>query len=119
MSTAIAVVLVLHGIAHLVGFAVPWRLTKGSQQAYKTTIIGGRDVGPMGIRFIGIFYLALAVAFVAMAYGAFADASWWPQYTLFISGLSLFLCIVNWPDTKIGLVLNIIIIAYLVITGGK
>ncbi len=85
---------------------------------YRTTIIGGRDVGPTGIRLIGIFYLVLAVAFIAMAYGAYTHALWWPKFTLFISGMSLFMCIVNWPDTRIGLALNLVLIVYLMITGG-
>lgn len=118
MNIVIPILLLLHGIAHLVGFVVPWQLTKNSRQAYKTTIIGGRDVGPSGIRLIGIFYLVLALAFAGMAVGAWMESLWWPRYTLFISGMSLFMCIVNWPDTKIGLVLNLVIIAYLMITGG-
>lgn len=118
MHIAIAIILALHGIAHLPGFVVPWQLTRNAREPYRTTIIGGRDVGPMGMRFIGIFYLVLAVVFIGMAYGAYSQAPWWPQYTLFACGMSIFMCIVNWPDTKIGLVLNLIIIAYLIITGG-
>jgi len=113
MTIAFSILLLLHGLAHLVGFLVPWQLTKGSRTGYKTTIVGGRDVGASGMRLIGIFYLLLAVAFVAMAIGSYLGTPWARQGTLFVAGMSLFMCVVNWPETRVGLIVNVVIIGYL------
>lgn len=51
---ALAGFLLLHGVAHLVGFAVPWRLVRSEEVPYKTTILSGTvDVGDVGIRILG------------------------------------------------------------------
>ena len=42
MSLVVAVVLVAHGVAHLIGFVVPWRLMTLPEMPYKTTLFAGR-----------------------------------------------------------------------------
>jgi hypothetical protein len=65
MRFALAALLMAHGVAHLVGFVVPWRLVASQEVAYRTTILASAiDVGDAGIRMLGIVWLLAAAAFV-------------------------------------------------------
>jgi hypothetical protein len=68
---ALAGVLVIHGVAHLVVFAVPWRLATLAEMPYGTTLLGGRiDAGHGGIRVVGPLWPGAILAFL-VAGGAF------------------------------------------------
>ena len=65
MRFVIAFFLIAHGMAHLVGFWCHRQLAKPRDFSYKTTIASGAiDVGDIGIRLVGIFWLLTAAAFV-------------------------------------------------------
>jgi hypothetical protein len=66
MRFALAALLMAHGVAHLVGFVVPWRLVASQEVAYRTTILASAiDVGDAGIRMLGIVWLLAAAALCA------------------------------------------------------
>ena len=68
MRFLVAFLLLAHGIAHVPGFLVNWQLAVFPDLAYRTTIFGTTvDVGPHGIRLIGLCWLGLAAVFVALA----------------------------------------------------
>ena len=51
MRLALVALLAAHGIAHLPGFAVPWRLMTSAELPYKTTAFGGAiEIGDTGAR---------------------------------------------------------------------
>ena len=55
MRLFFAVFLLMHGIAHLVGFVVPWKLAEMEDAPYKTTIFLDKiDLGDTGIRINGV-----------------------------------------------------------------
>jgi hypothetical protein len=90
--------LVVHGIAHLVGFVVPWRLLVSADMPYKTTILAGRlDVGANGIRLVGVLWLLVG----AMTIGA--GMAW----------------LVNWPDPIVLTAAAILFSLALCIVGGS
>ena len=109
-------VLVLHGIAHLVGFIAPWRLLEMSELPYKTTVLGGAiDLGDAGIRVVGLFWLIATIGFAAAAMGLLTHEPWWRGLALACTGLSLVLTLSEWPRTKFGVGLNLAILAALVL----
>ena len=56
MRSALAALLIAHGVAHLVRFVVPWKLLSTVEMPYRTTILGGvTDVGDAGARALGVF----------------------------------------------------------------
>ena len=67
MHFPFAAFLIAHGVAHLVGFVVPWKLVSTAEVPYRTTILG------------------------------------W----------SIVLCVVGWPEARIGLVVNVVLLAVL------
>ena len=117
MRFIIASVLAVHGIAHLVGFIAAWQLMTLPELPYRTTVLGGGiDVGTPGIRVVGILWLAAAVACVIAGIALWLGTPWAMTFAFGTVIASLAMCVVGWPDARIGLVLNLILIAALVLT---
>jgi hypothetical protein len=112
----LAVLLLGHGFAHLVGFVVPWRLAKLEEMPYKTTLLGGRwDVGDAGIRGMGILWLLVGGAFLVLG-GTAALTGVLPGPALLgVAAASTVLCVLGWPDSKLGLPVNVVIVALFVL----
>ena len=109
----IAFLYVVHGFAHLVGFIVSWRLAKMEEMPYRTTLLNGTvDVGHAGIRIVGILWLLTALAFLGIATGMLTHWDGWLNASIIIAGFSTLLCILGWPDARIGLFLNLVILAF-------
>jgi hypothetical protein len=116
MKYVIAIVLVIHGFAHWVGFVVPWRIAKLEEAPYKTTLLGGRlDVGDAGIRMVGLLWLLAGISFFVSGIALLASAGWWFSYTLVVAGISLVLCILGLPEAKLGIPVNVVIMLYLLV----
>ena len=115
MRIVLAVLLLAHGIAHLPGFLVNWQLRSFAEMPYRTTVLGGSvDVGDGGIKTIGLAWLALSVLFVIAMGATLMRATWWQPSVYAAVGLSTVLCVVGWPDARLGLVANAVILLLLV-----
>ena len=109
-----AIVLVGHGLVHLLGFVVPWQLASLEEMPYKTTLLSGAlDVGGRGIRVVGLLWLLAAIGFVVAGVAVFTLHPWWGGVTLGVTLFSLVLCILGWPDSQFGLLINLVILAIL------
>jgi hypothetical protein len=116
MRMILAILMVLHGVAHLPGFVNEWRLASLEGLPYRTTILAGRlDLGEQGIRVVGTLWLAAAIAFWAAGAGAFADRPWWIPVAALVALASLVLSLVELPEAKIGVLVNLVILAGLFI----
>jgi hypothetical protein len=111
MTTLLALFLLAHGLAHVAGFVAAWQLGDPQKIPHITTILGGRvDVGETGIRAIGVLWLLVGLAFVAvggLALFRFAD---WRTAALAVSVVSLLMCLVGWPEARVGLLLNAVLV---------
>lgn len=118
MRIALAFLMTLHGVAHLVSFIEAWRLIPEAGFPYKTTIFAGRvDLGDAGTRAFGMIWLVVAVAFMLAAAGAVVDATWWTPLALGVAASSLILSSVELPQARPGLAINLAIIATLLVGG--
>ena len=114
MRILLAIVLLGHAFAHLPGFLVFWRLATLKELPYGTTLVAGSiDVGDTGIRVVGILWLIAALGFAACGVGLLARTPWWLSSTVAVSTFSLVLCISGWPAARIGVVVNVAILAFL------
>ena len=114
MRFALALLMVLHGITHLAGFAGSFRLSEAANIPYKTTVLGGRvDLGNGGIRVMGILWLVLAFVFVVVAAGTALDTTWWVRVAAVVATLSLAMTLLEMPQARIGLFVNLAILAAL------
>jgi hypothetical protein len=110
MRLVLAAVLIVHGVAHLVGFVVPWKLLSTDEMPYTTRILGGMlDVGDTGVRALGVVWLVVALAFVLLGGAVLQGLSvrGWLFATL---ALSVGLCLAGWPEARIGVVLNALVL---------
>ena len=118
MQYIIGIFLILHGIVHLIGFLVQWKIVKTDEMPYSTKIFAGKfDVGHIGIRIVGLLWLIGALAFIAAGVGLIILLPWWYSLTLYAAVYSLFLSISGWPDARFGVFVNLIILAFLWIGG--
>ena len=118
MRFIIGLVLIALGLAHSLGFFVPWRIGPGKSAPYNTTILNGvADLGDVGIRAMGILWLVAALAFVAAGIGVIAASSWGGIVTLDAAMFSLILSIIGWPDSRVSVFINVAILTYLGLVG--
>jgi len=118
MRIALVALMALHGIAHLPGFVVPWRLAEVEAMPYGTTVLGGHlDVGAAGIRALGVLWLLAALTFWAAAAGAVAGSGWWVPLATAAAAASLVLCAFGWPYARLGILVNAALLALLVFRG--
>jgi hypothetical protein len=111
MRLALALLLLVHGIAHLLEFAESFRLAPAAGIPYRTTLLDGWvDVGDGGVRLLGILWLALAVGFVAVAAGMALDTTWWVDVAAVGAMVSLLMTLLEAPRAQIGLWVNIFIL---------
>ena len=116
MKIALAIFLFLHGLAHLVGFLVYWRLLKDKNIPYKTTLYPGNlEMGEDGIRLVGFFYLLTAAGFILVGYDLLAGALLWSRYIWYVTGFSILLCTTGLPDTRYGIFANVLLIIFLIL----
>jgi hypothetical protein len=116
MRLILGIFMLLHGFAHLPGFTVAWRLTDRPEMPYKTTVLGSAvNLGDVGIRIIGVMWLLGAIAFGVSGISLITRQPWWHQLALATAASSLVLTIIGWPDSRIGILVNLIIIAALIL----
>ena len=106
MRIAISLLFIAHGVAHLVGFVVPWKLMSAAEVPYRTTVVGDAiDIGDSGVRALGIAWLITALAFILIGCVMIAGGNVRPWIFVVLT-LSVVLCVLGWPDARIGLVVN-------------
>jgi hypothetical protein len=111
MRIVLAILMGLHGIAHLPGFVHAWNLTELKGLPYRTTVLAGRiDLGDVGIRAVGTLWLLTATAFLISACSLAAGKPWWLAAALATALASLVLGALGWPEAKIGVAVNVVII---------
>jgi hypothetical protein len=110
MYAAFAVFLVLHGFAHLVGFVGSWELA-ASVPPQNALLAGRIPLSLASMRWVGIFWAIIALAFVIPAVGIMRQTPWWPAATLIVAFASLVLCVLGLPQAKVGAIVDVVIIA--------
>lgn len=106
--------LVAHGVAHLQGFAISWRLLTSPDLPYHTAILDGRiDIGGAGIRALGLVWLSLAAAFVVAAILVAVRGRWAFAAVVAAALVSLLLCAVEWPFSRVGVGVNLTLLVLL------
>lgn len=116
MNFLVSVLLFIHGFAHLVGFVVTFKLKHFDETPFKTTLFYGKiDLGENGIKIFGLFWLIFSLAFFLSFLGILYEYTWGDNFTLVISILSLILCIFGLPDSKFGILINLLIISLIIL----
>jgi hypothetical protein len=107
-----AVFLAAHGLVHVVGFTVSWKLTNSDDLAYTTELFDGLvDAGAVGTRVVGVIWLLAAAAFVVAAVLLWQRSPRAVRALLGATVLSTLLCLARPREAWIGLVIDIVLLA--------
>lgn len=107
MRNALALLLLGHGIAHLPGFLVGWQLASFPELPFRTTVLAHTvDVGVVGARLVGAGWMIVSLMFVVLAAAVALRPTGWPQVLPVALALSTLLCVLGWPEARIGLLMN-------------
>ena len=109
MYIALAALIALHGLAHMVGFAAPFGYMKNPPPILTSS----------NAKILGIFWIAAAVIFVAGAIGLIRKEAWWTPVTLVGCVLSIALTAAFLPYAKIGLLVDVALVVFVFVNRGS
>jgi len=110
-TIAAATFLILHGLVHLLGSASYMRLAVINQLPYKTTFLGGLDLGVVGTAVYGGLWAVATIGFIVSAVAMLVVWKWWKPALVSVTVLSLVLTTLVWSDAPIGVIVNLVILA--------
>ena len=111
------VVLALHGLIHLLGFASYLKLTTVPTLPYKTAVLGGRlDLGSVGTSLFGLAWGVAALGFVLASAAYLFGWPWWRPALIAVTLLSLVITVLDYGPAWAGIVVNLAILAVLTLT---
>jgi hypothetical protein len=114
MKVIAIIILVLHGLIHLMGTVTYMQLGTVQGLAYKTTLLNGRwDLGAGGIGIYGALWAVTAVGFIAIAATLPFGWRWWKPVLAGIAVFSLILTALDWKVASAGAILNLVILTWL------
>lgn len=103
----------------LPGFLVIWQLRSLPELPFRTTTFAGTlAVGHLGIKAVGVGWLVVAIAFGLAALGVLVRSGWWQPLAYRAVGASVLLTVVGWPEARLSLVANVLVIV-LIVTGQR
>jgi hypothetical protein len=119
LSISVAVIAILHGLVHLMGFAAYWPLANVPELPYKTSLLNGRwEVGAAGMRLFSLLWLLAALGWVvAGVLLVFKQPSWAPLM-LGATLLSLVICILDWGAAFRGAWIDLVFLVILFVVFG-
>jgi hypothetical protein len=116
LRIVLAVGLALHGLIHVLGFVVAWRLGEVKDIAYSTSAVWGKiELGEAGARALGVAWLLGTAAFLAAALGVGLGAPWGLAATTLAAAISAVLCLAGSPAAIAGLVIDVAILLVTVV----
>lgn len=112
LTLTAALLLLVHGLIHLMGMTVYMRLGEIDGMEYRTTLLDGRwDLGSGGILVYGALWGVAAVGFTAAAAGWMAGWEPWRTVLVAVALVSLALTVLDWRNAFLGAGINVVILA--------
>jgi hypothetical protein len=112
IKTIAALILIAHGLIHLMGTIVYMKLGEIPGFNYKTTLLGGRwDLGVDGMRSFGALWIFPTVGFIIIGIALLMNLSWWRSMLVPVTLFSLTLTDVDWNVAYAGLIVDIAILS--------
>lgn len=103
MRIVLVLLIILHGLIHLMGFAKAFQFGEMAQFTKEIS------------RPMGILWLLAALLFIVTAIGFFLRKDWWPILGIIMVILSQGLIFTTWADAKYGTIANAIILVVAII----
>lgn len=109
------ILITLHGLIHLLGFAKYWHRADIPQLSGRTLI----DIPEKYFRLYGYFWLLAAQWLLFVSLGYMFHQEWWPPMAGIGVLISQTLVFVAWPDAKFGTVANVLILLVALTAGAE
>ncbi|HBV88391.1 MAG TPA: hypothetical protein DEF42_17510 [Desulfosporosinus sp.] len=106
MKYFFAVVMVLHGLIHLMGGVNELGLSKIEGLSAQTLVPISEFIKPL----LGVLWLLAVAVFLVAAVGLVTGQPWWKAVAAGAAILSQILVIIWWPAAKVGTVANALVI---------
>ncbi len=111
LTLFISIVLLLHGIIHLMGTAVYLKWMEIEGFPFKTTVFGGHwDLGEVGIKIYGMLWALAFLGFIASVVTLLNGWQIWTNLLWIVTLFSLLLTIMDWHVAYAGVIINLIIL---------
>lgn len=102
LRAILLILLILHGLIHLMGFSKAFQLAPMSQLTQ-----------PIG-KPTGILWLAATVMLLLTAVVLALDKNWWWQLSIAAIALSQIAIVTSWRDARFGTIINMILLFMIV-----
>jgi hypothetical protein len=113
---AFAAFVFAHGLIHVLGFLPAWRLPAPAGFDYTTSFFYGQiDLGDGGTKALGLAWLAVAAAYVAVAVMLWRGSRRAALATALVSVASVAICALSLPLAQAGFVISIALIAVVLV----
>lgn len=106
MKYALVVLILLHALIHLMGFAKEWKLAEVSQLSGHTLF----HLGEQARRITGILWLLACLVFIVSALALLAGGDNWWMWAAVALVLSQVLIVLYWKDARAGTIANVLIL---------
>lgn len=112
IAIGIAILLVIHGMIHLIGFRVYGQGVQMAEMSFKTTFFNDSvDLGISGTRVYGWLWLLPTLGFILAGVGFFLHTSWWPPVLIVASLASLIITGMDWKNAFPGTLIDMVLLA--------
>lgn len=111
VGLVVALLFVAHAFAHVAGFAGTWGLTETDAINDGRTLLAGLDPDGAAMHALGVLWLVPIPLYLAAAAGLVVRRTWWWSAALAATLSSLGLCLLWFEPARIGLALNVFILA--------
>lgn len=114
LEKLIFLLFIAHGVAHLVGLFIYWKIMPGTEDTpYKTKVFFSElEIGTFGVAILGLIYLVLAVMFITLGILLIVNKIHFnDSIILGLLLFSLMITIIDLMPTIIGLFVNILYLA--------
>ena len=117
LTILFAVLVILHGLVHLMGTTVYMKWDQIEALPYKTALLNGRwELGETGMKVFGSLWLIPLLGFLLSGTALLAGWSWGETVLAASALVSLVLTILDWQVAYAGIGVNIIILIVLELT---
>jgi hypothetical protein len=110
MHIVLAVLVAVHALAHMVGFAAPFGYLKNPPP--DPALLQRMGLSAAGSKALGVLWLIAMMVFIVAAVGLFRRSDWWPRVMIGACLLSILLTATFLPYAKFGLAVDIALAAF-------
>ena len=112
----VALLFALHGLVHTLGLTATWQIGPARTVSASPELAPAITAGSPQAKLLGVLWLIAMTGFVAASAGLMAHEPWWRTVAAAAAVGSLALCIAWWSDAKVGVIIDVAILAGLIAT---